>query len=165
MPEKELSTIDQAFRDVPKAWYEMDYNFHMALTVGSSLAIYYANKEVFHLDSLPVHVTMATLFVISVLADRYSTYQAMKADSIARQNNIETNSGEKNLLLSNIRDPKEFMLSKKLLLIDLLGITGTVIYPSVGAGYILGKTLAVANNFRVARRINRMIEIERSKTN
>lgn len=160
MSKHETSPMEQAYTDVPKAWYELDYKTHMALTVLSALVLYSANLLYFKIDSLPAHITAASLYALSVVADRYSTVRVIKANSLAHQNGINTQHSEQNILNPDVSSPRKFLLDKRAAIPDVGGTVLAAIYPAIGVGWVVGKTQAAANNLRVAKRINRAVEIK-----
>lgn len=157
---KELQEpFKQAYEEMPRAWYELDHRGHVILTVGSALAIYYANIGIFHIDTPIANIGVAALYGISTLADRYSTILALRANERAEQIGIMTGGEEKNIFLRNITKPDQFISSRRAMLMDILGVAVSYITPGIGMGFVLGKVQAAANNLRKAQRINRAIEI------
>lgn len=164
---KELSPMDQARQEVPRAWYQMDHKVHIASAMIYSLGLYFANLELFHVDSIPAHVVAASIFFISNLADRYTTFKAFKSSDLAREHGVDLYQGslEQNILLRDITNSRQFLFSKRALAIDIFATSVAAVYPAIGVGVALAKVHATASNLRVNKRFERAIEIADIRNN
>jgi len=156
---KEISPIDQARIEVPRAWYQMDNKVRIASVMIYTLGLYFANLELFHVDSIPAHVVGAAIFFISSLADRYSTSKALESANLARQHGVDLEPVEQNILLRDITNSRQLLFSKRALAIDIFATSVAAAYPAIGVGLAIAKVHATANNLRVNKQLDRAIEI------
>ncbi len=156
---REISPIDQARIEVPRAWYQMDHKVTIVSAMIYTLGLYLANLELFHVDSIPAHVVGASIFFISNLADRYSTFKCFESADLARQHEIDPGQTEQNILLGDITNSRQFLFSKRALAIDIFATSVAAVYPAIGVGFTLAKVHATANNLRVNKQLSRAIEI------
>jgi len=156
--------MDQAFNEMPRAWYEIDPRKARIISyILPALALTYANNELFHMNSLPAHIVSATLYLIGTLADRYSTVKGLNVNKLAQQLGIDTKTQETNRLVSHITDSKEFMLNKSALALDTgVGIL-SFFSPGLGVGFTIGRIHSTVSNSRSIKRIERAIEIVKSR--
>ncbi|OGH21311.1 MAG: hypothetical protein A2958_00735 [Candidatus Levybacteria bacterium RIFCSPLOWO2_01_FULL_38_13] len=161
MSKEILSPMDQAKIEVPRAWYEIDHRAHVNITMAVTLGAYFANLEVFHVNSVPAHIVGAAIFFISNLADRYSSVKGFDADNLVQQSGIDSREGplEKNILLGDITNSKQFLFSKRALLIDVAATALSDADPGIAASFTIAKIHATVNNLRNAKRLNKAVEI------
>lgn len=156
---KELSPVEQANLEIPDAWYEKYYSSYVVTSTLIFLSLYISDSEKIKMDSLPAHITAATLYLISAIADRYSTIQGLKANQKAIELGLGSQTYEENILAGNAKTPDEYINNKKLLIAQGIVMTIATAFPPVGIAFAGAKSVCTANNFRQAKRINRAIEI------
>lgn len=157
---KEISPMNQAFNEIPRAWYEIEpKKARLIFYMFPILVLTFANKELFHVDTLPAHIVSATLYAISTLADRYSTVKGLNANKLALESGIDTQTKETSPIVSNITDSKQFMRNRKALAYDIGMLALSLIFPAFGAGFTIGRIQSTASNLRITKRINRAIEL------
>jgi len=159
------SPMARAWKDIPQAWYEVTPNEYRVISTSLALVgniAYYMEVAPNH-DSVPLHLVGAAIFLISTIADRYSTVKALDTDNKAREVGLNVGTGETNPFVKGIKDPEKFNGSKKVLALDIFGTVVSGVYPGLGAGLTLSKFHASAVNMRHERRSRRATEIARSQ--
>jgi len=159
MKSKELSPEQQALIDVPKTWYEVDQKFIAKITIWGGYGLLLANYGVFHLDSIPVHVTAATLYIISALADRYSTIKGFEAADKANEVGLGVEIMETQMGISNVKNTSDYIHTRRPLVMDAIGTIVSTLIPPFGISLATGKDLAAVNNLRKIKRLKREMEI------
>ncbi|HUD45059.1 MAG TPA: hypothetical protein VMR41_05935 [Patescibacteria group bacterium] len=154
---KEVTPLEQAYNDVPKRWYELHPNTHKLITVASPLALYTVNLTTVHADSVPAHVTGTVVFLLSALADRYSSFKVLRAREQSTEDVVKPE--EVNYVIGDNMTSETFLKSKKAAALDLWGTALSSIDPAVGVGFAVGKIQATINNLRIAKRQNKLNEL------
>ncbi|MCR4324194.1 MAG: hypothetical protein NUV69_00715 [Candidatus Curtissbacteria bacterium] len=160
---KEGSPWDQAFRDVPRRWYEVNPWVNRALSVGSALLINFANERTIDADSIPAGVASASFYLLWAFADRYSTREILKENIKAAEVGIQELYTESNPLTPDLKDPNKAITSKRWFALDSAATTIAVLVPGYGVGFGLSEAHATFNNWRIRKRTKRAIEIAQAE--
>ncbi len=160
MHERGLVAYTQAKIEIPRRFYEDEYIRSSVILVGLSLGLMLAISGEIKLG-VPLHHLMGGIsYILSSLADSQSTLKGFRANDRAIQTGLNSLTREGNSLLAHVKSADEYIAAKKIRLTRnvLLGTVSTI-FPPVAVGIAMGTTLAVINNHRVSKRINRTIEI------
>lgn len=157
MARNELSPMEQANQEIPQSWYELSNAGNTLLTYCSAASLNLLNYSVFHLDSPLIHILGATVFTLSVLADRYSTVLALRVIIQAEKMGVETGLVETNYLVPDILTPREFLLNKRAAAWDIGRLAFSSFLPFAGIGFALGAIEGTTSNLKEVARVNRAI--------
>ncbi|MBI4096331.1 MAG: hypothetical protein HY425_01295 [Candidatus Levybacteria bacterium] len=162
MAKQEISPLEQAEQELPQPWYIADRKAELTLRVLLTILTYYPTIQ--NYDQPPIHLVGAGIYLLSTIADRYSTNKALDAINVAKENGVETDYEEQNSALRGVATAHEFNRNIKMLAKDAVGITVSAIIPPMGTMIGTIKVFASANNFFVAKLHNRATEIAKEKS-
>lgn len=154
-----LDPVDQAFQEIPKAWYEKKRNLFLAVGVAYYTALL-ADRIFFKDKKRRLHLVSAGLYAIGAVADRVSTAKGLDASEKLRQANVSDYSiGEMNILLKGVKTSKELNRNPRYWIVEGLGFVAAVAWRPVGAMGGIRASLVAMNNFRIAKRTYRIAEL------
>lgn len=156
-----LSPLYQAYKEIPKKWYEITYKQLFLQTLGF-FAITDLIYNGFSLDVLPVHIASGIAYYLSAIGDRYSTMKGLDAGEEASIYDSRAGFTEANVLARNTKTVEDFTRNRKPLLVDSVLTAVSFFVPPAGFTFAEGKLVAVVNNLRGAKRSARVAEIGRN---
>lgn len=161
MQEREISPLDQAEKEIPTRWYEIDSQKKMLIpgvitALGAIIYKYFVPN-----DPLAIKIIGASIYAIGTIADISSTTKALNSINSAREAGIDVGeSGEGNPFRQNIKTGKDFFRKPASLGLEL-GVAAIVCFFPTTAGFMggVGRASASISNMRLAKRCNRATEI------
>lgn len=154
-----LDPVDQAFQEIPRAWYESNRNLFLAVGIAYYTALL-ADRIFFKDKKRRPHLVSAGLYAIGAVADRVSTAKGLDASEKLRQANVSGyNIGEMNILLRGVKTSRDLNRNPRYWIVEGLGFVAAVAWRPVGVMGGIRASLVAMNNFRVARRANRIVEL------
>lgn len=160
MSSPEITSLQQAYQEIPERWYERYsslYRLVKVVNVTSTGA--YIGVIVTGNDQILYHLIGAGIFIASAVSDRLTTVRCFDALNRAASNGIATEHQEFNPQLQGVTNSRDFNFHPRAALMDLVGATTSLVLPNLAATFSALKFAASLSNLRVARRYNRATEI------
>ncbi|MFH0936793.1 MAG: hypothetical protein V1808_00685 [Candidatus Daviesbacteria bacterium] len=163
MTEGKLNPVEQAFQEMPEAWWEqLNPKIYYLGSLLTCLSLYFIYKNSINIENFESHLISAILYTIGTVADRISTGKFLDAG----QKLQEVNTGEDtyilqelNPLAGNPHSSSELNRNPRTWVLDGIGLIAASILTPVGPSVLLARGFASMNNLRLARRANRMTEL------
>ena len=163
--------LNQAYEEIPEAWYEKDTLKKARLTFIASLPpsvalIYYLHEkfpDIFtHYPYVP-GLTAATLYIISALADYHSSKQAISSIEKSQEQGIDVFPYEANPLFHGTVTANNFGKDRRYRRALAGEFLSSAIVPPIGIAHAASKTLAIMNNRRISQRFRLAEKLARGR--
>lgn len=159
--EKPVSPMKKAEQLIPIHWFESPIVFYVGSGIlASGMQELYGKWGV---QDWRLNLFSAGVFISGVLLDRYSTAKAFRRAEGLKKLGVTPSGGEANVIVSSINSEREFLQSKRVKAIDILGTVAASVSPGLGLPFTLSKSWAALNNFRWVERFD--IAISTAKRN
>ncbi len=161
MAERELPPLEQAKAELPYKWYELSARAQMTAAIVSVLTIsypyiYFGPEK----ESLTAHLIGAGMYLIAgAVPDRVSTSKVIGAKNELRERGVAANVYESNILIKEQKSAIRYNLNPKTAISDIVGTYASAVSLGYAIPFLAIKIHASVNNFRVAKRLRRAIEI------
>ena len=155
-----LSPLQQAEKEIPKAWYE-----NMLLLYGTGIGAFFLIQGLrLSVVGLPIaHVVSAGLYGISTIVDDRSTVGTLKANDRAKEVGIKSQYKETNPVFWGVETAEQYK-NRKVIRTGWHLLQTALVATSPEVGIFSGtRLLAAANNRRKELRLTRATEIATGK--
>jgi hypothetical protein len=168
MSERRHPALEQAYQEIPLRRSEVYPEINFVPVVGTFAGHWLTSST---LDGYHEFITQnqpslaiigAALYVIGTLVDRHSTHKFFDAANDAEAHGMQREHIEINPYTFGAQTRQE-LKSKKVLGFEALGAGLSALAPAFAHSLLTGRLLAARNNYRVAKRYRRAVEIAQSQ--
>ncbi len=157
---KEIPTqnpLDQAYEEKPKRWYENQVFGNGLLFNSALVSSNIAYIAFIHNYSSLTRLAGASVYILSTIADRLSTYRALNSIKEAKDSGIEVIHKEQNPLLVSKENPLKLEKPTKIHVGNLIGLGLSTLTLGSAMPISAYQLVYAANNERINRRYRRAI--------
>ena len=162
MTERNLNlAVDQAYLEMPEAWYENKKSVLLLAGLSGVLTLL-VNRDLLNIENLTPHLVAAALYTIGSLADKISTAKNFDVSAKLEEAGIHAIE-EMNPLLSGIKSSRQYYRDPRVWIKEGLALPVAAVITPLGIAWGIGRGCMAMNNFKLARRANRITELALSE--